>query len=403
MGAAIVFAPFAPPHDGGLDGYFVRSSASNGAANGAGAWGGTGAATGDQEVRAVGVNGDGSFIVAGTFTQKVVLQTGGASLTSAGSSDGFVAMYTHDGTYSWGAHLAGTGDQVVTAMVVDPLGDVIVAGTASSSITLGALPTTATYGALDAFVAKIGNTGTPEWIKSFGSPSNDGVTALTVDGAGNITAVGYDQASMDFGDAEPLMNLGQANDVFAVHLDADGTYLWKKGFGKGGEQLPRAVTVDGLSGIYLAGEFGGTLDLDVQYVDPSAPRDLFITRLAATTGVPTWSTTVADANIQPQLALAWNPTAGLAVAGSFAGAVNFGGGTVQSDGVDAFVLALDPAHAFSWQKVFTGPGAQSANAAAYDAAGALFVTGDYAGPAVFDGASVQSNGGLDLFVVKYAP
>jgi hypothetical protein len=129
-------------------------------------------------------------------------------------------------------------------------------------------------------------------------------------------------------------------------------------------------------------------------------------------------------------ALARSTDGSLYVAGSFAGIIDFGSGSLASmselsdlgdagledaglgDAAlggclltcapDAVVVKLDAAHAHKWSKQYGGKEGDAAQGIAVDSAGNVLVTGVFRGTADFDGASLTAEGAdqRDVFLVK---
>ncbi|HVX62800.1 MAG TPA: Ig-like domain-containing protein, partial [Pirellulales bacterium] len=80
---------------------------------------------------------------------------------------------------------------------------------------------------------------------------------------------------------------------------------------------------------------------------------------------------------------------------------------VSAGGNDGYLAKLDTNGNFLWAESFGGTGADAGYGVAVDAAGNAFVTGDFSATAAFgQGASavnLQSAGGTDAFVAKFAP
>jgi len=82
-------------------------------------------------------------------------------------------------------------------------------------------------GAGSAFIQKLDVLGQLVWVHSFGSTRGAIATEITVDGEGNVYAVGEFGSPTDF-DPGPCTNLIQPkgfNDVFILKMDPSGTVL----------------------------------------------------------------------------------------------------------------------------------------------------------------------------------
>jgi hypothetical protein len=162
------------------------------------------------------VDGGGNVLVTGSFQGAV--DFGGGPLTSAGSTDIFVAKHSGtDGTHLWARRFGGASFDGASGVAVDGAGNVLVTGSFQGTVNLGGGPLTSA-GSTDIFVAKhSGTDGTHLWARRFGGTSSDGgVPDVAVDGAGNVLVTGSFQGTVDFGGG-PLTSAG-ISDIFVLRL-----------------------------------------------------------------------------------------------------------------------------------------------------------------------------------------
>jgi hypothetical protein len=355
-----------------------------------------------QRVHDVAVAGDGSTILAGVFTSTVDLDQ---PVFSMGSMDVFVASYDPAGNFKWKVTIGGSGDEDVAGLGVDSAGNVFVGGTYHDTFAVqGAGPQK--FGQADVFLMKLdAATGAPAWLRSFGSPSDDMATGVAVDPKGNATIVGYffTQIGFDDSDVLPLDGLVEG---FAVHVDTNGGYLWRKGLGKTGNTLAHAAAAGAGGDVYITGTLDGSIDLGSGGVltnVAASPADIFVVQLSEGTGGATFKTQIADVTLPELLQLTAVPGQGFAVTGSFQGSANFGDGAVTTDGIDAFVVRYGAQNQHAWSRTFGGAGTQRIDAPALDATGALLVAGDFDIAIDLGSGSVPAKGGADGFLAKLRP
>src|SRR6185369_13456732 len=88
-------------------------------------------------------------------------------------------------------------------------------------------------GSTDIFVAKLDSNGTVRWAKRMGSPFQDVGYGLTVDMSGSLYATGYFSGTAAFGSYN--LTSVDSHDIFVMKLDgSDGTVQWAKRMGGGG-------------------------------------------------------------------------------------------------------------------------------------------------------------------------
>jgi hypothetical protein len=173
----------------------------------------------------------GDVVVAGSFSGTLTLDS--TVLTSAGGTDVFVARLDGDGNVERAIALGGADDETVTSLVVDHAGRVTVSGLGLGTV------------ALDA-------DDHPAWrVDYFG--------ALATDASNDVLVTGALVNTTDFG-AGPLTSAG-GKDVFVVKLDEGGALLFSARYGDAGaEQEGQAISVDPDGNLLVAGVFDGAID-----------------------------------------------------------------------------------------------------------------------------------------------
>jgi hypothetical protein len=220
---------------------------------------------------AVGTDGSGNVIVAGTFEGSV--DFGGGALTSAGMRDIFVAKYSATGAHLWSKRFGSSGDDVVYGLAVDSLGDVALSGKFQGSVSFGSA-TLVSAGGDDAFVTKLsGSTGIPSWSKRFGSTSQDIAMGVAVDGSRNVVITGQFSGTVDFGGGA-LSSL--ALDAFAAKYDSAGAHLWSRSFGSTSTQIGAAVAAAPTGDVTLTGFFQQTVDFGTGTLTSAGTFDAFL-------------------------------------------------------------------------------------------------------------------------------
>jgi hypothetical protein len=168
----------------------------------------------------VALDGTGNAVVTGVFQNTVDFGGGGGGLTSAGSYDMFVAKYLgSDGSHVWSKRFGSTGDDEGRAVAVDGSGNVVVTGLFQNTVDFGGgglIAADAFFG--DVYVAKFsGNDGSHLWSKRFGGTGADGGLGIAVDSiSGNVVVTGGFQATADFGGA--LLVSQGSDDIFLLKL-----------------------------------------------------------------------------------------------------------------------------------------------------------------------------------------
>jgi hypothetical protein len=280
---------------------------------------------GTDELYAVGEDADGNFLVAGATYGELPNQT------AVGQGDVLVAkLEGHSGKVLWQRQFGTEVEDWAAALVVDPRGDFIVAGS-----TLGAL-SGSNAGDGDAFLSKrSGVDGSELWTVQFGADGYDAVSALALgedgdcfvlgtttsvlgaeafggddvflerrscldgelrftiqtggegndsgldlalDGAGRVVVAGYTES-----DLEGRAQAGGGDGFVGVYDAADGALRWLELRGTSLRDYARAVSLGPNGDVFVAGETDGVFG-----AQNFGATDAFVERLDGGTGARVW-------------------------------------------------------------------------------------------------------------------
>lgn len=223
---------------------------------------------------AVAIEPSGAIAIAGSFAGTLQLNPG--TLTSAsGTSDLFVLRYL-GGTRLWSQHFGSpTSVLFATAVAVDGAGNALVTGRANGTLNFGGGAVSTTD---DAFVLKLdAATGDHSWAITTVGPGADFTTGIATDPLGRIVVVGYTfDTAVDFG-AGPLAGPGGNTDAFLVsYSNADGQYRWSRFIGSPGGDTGRALALDDIGRVSVAGSVEGSVDYGGGVVTGFGGNDVFV-------------------------------------------------------------------------------------------------------------------------------
>jgi hypothetical protein len=223
-------------------------------------WAVRGGGTRNDEATGMAVVGNQVY-VAGTFTSGQGCRIAGTTLAGAGSTDGFVAGYTDNGSSvseNWAAALGGTGDDLASGVAASTSG-VYVTGTYERAATAAGVTLPTALGVNDVYLAKYTLAGANGWAVRGGS--TDGELAGAVAANGNqvyLTAAFMSQQAASFA-GTTLLGSDWYDVVVAKYVD-NGTSAgngWA--VSGGGRSVDRAsgITVSG-NNVYVTGYFSNT-------------------------------------------------------------------------------------------------------------------------------------------------
>ena len=250
-------------------------------------WAVSAGGSGEDWGRSVAADGKGGCVVAGHFTGQA--KFGGHSLSSAGSSDGFVARLDSAGKFSWAHRVGGPKADQAHAVGLDGAGNSYLLGHYIGSATLGGLKLSSANGSSksDLLLARLGPGGKASWLKSAGGAGRDEGRALAVNAQGLCHLTGSFEKVAWFG-AHKVGSEG-AGDVFIARYDASGKALWATAGGGSSADNGVGLALDQQGRAYVTGEF---LSSSVSFGQTKLTRlgneDVFVAGLDPT-GKPSWA------------------------------------------------------------------------------------------------------------------
>jgi hypothetical protein len=384
--------------------------------------------TGDDRAMGIAVDVSGYVFLTGYFTSPTCDMDPGPGVqyltnAQAGLGDIFVCKLDPNGDANWSFNIGSTGDDVTTAITIDPSSNVYVTGYFDGTVDFDPSGANTTYmtavGNKDAFVMKLDAFGTFGWAKQLGGSSDEYGHDIAVDVSGNVFTTGYFMGIVDF---DPGVGNDDHNslgnyDVFLSALDNSGNYLWAKTFGSStGSEQGMAITADLAGSVYVTGFFDGSTDFDpgtgTAIQAPTGTRNGFISKFNSSGGFAWVKPLLGNGLVEPQC-ITTDDHAYVYTSGDFSSTTDFdpsGGGTFNlSSGnpadKDIFILRLDSAGNFGWASRFGDTYQDIGHGISVDANYNILTTGEYQGTVDFDPGTGTANqaasgGAGDAFVLK---
>jgi uncharacterized repeat protein (TIGR01451 family) len=382
-----------------------------------------GGASNFSEATATAVDAAGNVYVAGYYLGTVLGLT-----SSSAVEDGFVAKYDATGKLLWARDLglnpgAPYGSARVTALALDAAGNVYVTGKFYGTVRFGNTTPLVWNGSEDnAFAARLNADGTFAWAEAFGVGATDAeANGIAVDAAGDVYVSGMYSGTGNFNPqgtkALTASNAPYNFNVFAVKLNAGGTFSWAESLGGGSYAFGEGIGADAQGDVYLTGElmgvgnFSPTGLLPIASGDNGQDQNPFVAKLAPS-GNPLWVDVLGAGGESIGVGLAVDAAGNVYTTGEFSGGGNFdphgtyylpwsaSGGSARN----AYVSELDANGNFVWAKALGG-GSQDTYgiAVAVDGTGKVTVAGEYSGTGNFNpdgGTTLSSSGGYNAFVTQ---
>ena len=372
-----------------------------------------GSPTGDNSVAVAVEPLTNNVIVAGNFSSTIDFG-GGTTLTSLGSSDIFIAKYSPTGTLLWAKRFGGTSPDMVTSIVLDSSGNIVITGYFAGTTSFGGSSLTSA-GGYDIFIAEYSSSGTHIWSKRFGTANYDYSYGVAVDNSGNSVITGEFYGTITFGGSSLTSSYP---DAFLAKFSPTGAHIWSKKFQNSyAYDTGMGVTIDHSDNIVLTGYFNGTIDfgggpfIATRYIDGiSYYSDIFVAKFSSA-GTHIWSKSFGATGEDRGKAVAIDSSNNIIVTGNFGDyfytVPDFGGGTlVAADGYDIFLVKLSAstgAHIWSFA-LNDSVSADKAMGIAVDAGNNILLTGYYVKNIVLGSTIYTTPTAFDsnVFVVKYS-
>jgi hypothetical protein len=357
-------------------------------------------ASGDSGYRngnSLAFDAEGHCYVTGTFIDAI--RFGSTNVPGGYAHIIFTAKLTPTGGVEW-VRTAGGPGAIGTSVAVDLQGNCYVTGQYEGGARFGTR-TLPWWGRADAFVAKYTGAGEVAWVSAAGGPGSDAGSSIAVDKQGNCYVAGHFEGTAIFG-AEALIAPG-SRDVFLAKYGPDGALLWLRQAHGSISASQSRVAVDGQGDCYIAGTFQGTATFGTNTLSSAGrSEDVYVARFSPD-GEAQWAVRAGGVGSDYGNGIAVNEQGDIYVTGHFSGSADFLGTRLTSAGVeDVFVLRLSRAGEFRWVRQAGGVGDDWGGGIALDSRGDCYVIGGFQSIATFGATSLQSSGGVDVFLAKYS-
>ena len=223
----------------------------------------------------VAVDGSGNNYITGTFAGSI--QFGGATITSKGGYDVYLASFTSSGSHRWSKNFGGTSSDYGGEIAVDSNANVFITGEFNNSADFGG-GTLSSNGFQDIYIASYTSSGSHRWSKGFGSSNYDEGRGIGTDNLGNVYVTGGFQNSANFGGGT-LTSKGKW-DMFVMSFSSVGTHRWSRSFGSTSSDYGQAIVTDSSGNIYMAGSFYKTVDFGGGPISSAGKGDIVLLKLS---------------------------------------------------------------------------------------------------------------------------
>lgn len=333
-----------------------------------------------DEVMSVTTDSSGNHYLTGYFSVNSTF--GSNTLTSAGVTDIMLVKTSPNGNVLWAVQAGGSGSDRGLSVHTDNLGFVYLTGFYTGSATFGSVTLTAAGGSQDIFVAKYTQAGALVWANSYGGTSTEQGNSIYSDPAGNVIVTGQFKNSATFGSTtltsmtDPTGN--PSIDVFTLKIRPGGSFVWVE---QGTAKLTDrglGVAADQSGNIYVTGQFSDTITFDQTY-NTGMLNQAFLIKYDST-GTQQWFRQIVGGTFSVSNAVSLNAAGNIFITGEYGGTLSFtNSGTTLTNiyPYRVFVTGYSPSGSVLWAN---GSGSSS-EISARDIhslnSGNLFITGDF--------------------------
>ncbi|MEO1412900.1 MAG: hypothetical protein AAFW73_23610 [Bacteroidota bacterium] len=257
----------------------------------------------------------------------------------------------------------------------------------------------------DVFLAKYRPNGSVDWVVEGGSVDFDQVSALAIDPAGDIVWGGQFWIEGQFG--ELTLPLGvDSRGIYLLKHSPTGELQWGRSIEGEGLKILSDIQTDAEGNLYLTGYFANTLTFADTTFQAVGLQNLFLLKFDPQ-GTLVWGSTAGYAGeIRPEV-LALSPTGQITVAGDFQGRAVFANDSIKTNTQDrdVFVAAFDPSGRALWGRKAGGVYQDNCLALAVDPSGNAYVTGRYLGVMTLsDSLDIRTEGfNENFYLIAYRP
>ena len=371
---------------------------------------------GSQFAGGAAVDAAGNTYEAGSFTTSINL--GGITLTSQGSTDGYLAKFSPSGSLLWVRQLGSAGFDNALDVALDASGNPYVAGSFTGTIALGNGSTLQLDGSgfSKGFLVRFSTQGVPVWAQQSSASATSGTVSMSgvgIDALGNVCVVGLMSRGVTVGSSTVATTASNVWGTFLGRFSAIGGALQQLTLGF--EYAPSAPTgttsyynpqlvVAPAGQMYLLTQFSQGFNVaGMGSFSSRGLTDVLVARFSAT-GAAEWAQQFGGSGTDRASSGVVDAAGNFYVAGYFTGPATFGSTTQAGFGsFDGCLVKYSPQGNQLWVQAVGGSDSDGLYDVALDAAGNVYTTGNFNGTAQFGGAALTSAGLGDVVVASYTP
>lgn len=354
--------------------------------------------------RAIGADRKGNLLVGGSYGGGVIA-FGDKNVRGTPDIAMFVAKVSQAGDVQWVKVFGGAVGNRNTprAITTDAQDFIYVTGVYTGRVVFGTITLNSVNNGQDIFVVKLRSDGAVMWARSIGGTGIDIPNAIDVTDEGILSLCGTTRSRTINNTNVTLYTIGLDNMLFA-QLDAKGSLQWIKVGTSGQLAQCFGIAVDQAGGSYFVSAATNTkVDIAGQSITPKVQRSTVYGYIDPK-GSAQWLRATSETQGSAIDIHEAKGATTVCIAGTVLQRTSFDAIQVSPAGFDGYVACMDKVGVTKWVKLIAGPGTSREfnKNISISESGTVHVTGLYEnGAVILGGKTFKSNGGWDLYVVRY--
>ncbi len=323
-----------------------------------------------------------------------------------------LAIFCQAPSPQWVKDIGGPGDSKPSGMVVDAQNNIYITGYFTGTVDFdpsAGVKNLTSNGGDDIYVAKYKPDGTLIWAESMGGNALDQANCMNIDKDGNITIIGQYQSSNFDADPGPgvfnLQNNG-TDDIFIIHLDTNGAFLWAKTIGGDSTDRGEEVSTDKQDNVITTSIFQTSINVSGNTINAAGSIDGLIIKYDPS-GNLLWTINLGQTNTTQVFGNRTDSNGNITVSGTYNGSVDFnplGAAHIlnSASSNDIFVAKYTSTGQLMWVNTITGTLVNDQSVISIDSQDNVYFTGAFFSPLTFNGnVTINPVGIQDMFIAKY--
>lgn len=253
------------------------------------------------------------------------------------------------------------------------------------------------------FIAKYDTSGNVQWVRNIDISDTLQTRGYSVacDAQGNVYSCGGTKGNTYY-ENNFLFNSAGDYDAMVVKFNANGDFVWARRMGGPESDKAYGILSDNNGYIYVTGYFVGLAEFGPGVsINGRGGTDIFLAKFD-TAGTLQWVEQAGDTGFDRGWDLTLNVNSEIIVTGEFQAHAEMGSNIVHSRGnYDMFLAAYSSAGICQWALSGGGPEDDIGRGVTHDNNGNIFVIGDYGGTATFPPSTINGNGFSEVFLSSY--